>query len=324
MSMRCKVATSVLMWLLGGCHAGVDAPEKAGLETSTIQISQGTLRGVAGDGVRAFLGIPYAAAPVGELRWRPPLPAAGWNGVRDASNPGASCMQTLTPAGRKPWTHEYLVQDAVSEDCLFLNLWTPLANKVEAAYPVLVWIHGGAFVEGSASVPIYNGAALAKHGIIVVGINYRLGAFGFLAHPELSVEGGGSSGNYALHDMLAALHWVRENIAAFGGDSAQVTIAGQSAGASAVHHLLAAPQARGLFARAIAQSGSGRGRAPIVLKDAEHMGLAFSRKAGAASLAELRALPASALLDIDVSVPEQGLRFAPILDGKARMSIPRC
>jgi len=312
MNMRYGVVLAAC--LLGACNAGPGGVDAVAVESVLVSISQGTLRGVMDDGVRAFLGIPYAAPPVGERRWRAPIPASAWQGVRDASQYGASCMQTLAPAGRGPWTHEYVVQDQVSEDCLFLNVWTP-AVEGESPYPVMLWIHGGAFVEGSASVPIYNGAALARQGIVVIGINYRLGAFGFLAHPELSAEGGGSSGNYALHDMIAALRWVQDNIAAFGGDPMQVTIAGQSAGASAVHQLIAAPGARGLFARAIAQSGSGRGRAPILLADAEHMGLALARKAGAASLAELRALPAQALLGIDVSVSEKGLRFAPIVDG---------
>jgi len=313
MNMRCRIA--VLVCLLGACnHAGSGKPDGTDAESATVTIAQGALRGIVDDGARAFLGIPYAAAPVGELRWRPPIPAASWQGVRDASQFGASCMQKLTPGGRVPWTHEYLVQNQISEDCLFLNVWTPPARG-DTPYPVMVWIHGGAFVEGSASVPIYNGAALARQGVIVVGINYRLGALGFLAHPELSMEGGGSSGNYALYDMIAALRWVQDNIAAFGGDPMQVTIAGQSAGASAAHQLIAAPQARGLFTRAIAQSGSGRGRAPILLADAEQMGLAFADKAGAALLAQLREVPAQMLLDIDVSVPERGLRFAPIVDG---------
>jgi len=317
MNMRFGIA--LIACLLGACGAGPDRPDGVDGDAATVTILQGGLRGVVDGDTRAFLGIPYAAAPVGELRWRPPMPAVAWQGVRDASQFGASCMQKLTPDGRVPWTHEYLVQDEISEDCLFLNVWAPVA-KSDAAYPVLVWIHGGAFVEGSASVPIYNGTALARQGVIVVGVNYRLGALGFLAHPELSAEGGGSSGNYALYDMLAALHWVEGNIAAFGGDPTQVTIAGQSAGASMVHQLIAAPQAHGLFARAIAQSGSGRGRAPILLNDAEHMGRAFADKAGAESLAELRALPAAELLKIDVSVPEKGLRFAPIVDG---VLIPR-
>jgi len=312
MNMRCGIA--LIACFLGACGGGPGKPDGVDGDAATVTITQGLLRGVVDNDARAFLGVPYAAAPVGELRWRPPMPAPSWQGVREASQFGASCMQKLTPGGRVPWTREYLVHNEISEDCLFLNVWTPAA-RTGTSCPVLVWIHGGAFVEGSASVPIYNGAALARQGVIVVGVNYRLGALGFLAHPELSTEGGGSSGNYALHDLIAALHWVRENIAAFGGDPTQVTIAGQSAGASLVHQLIAAPQARGLFARAIAQSGSGRGRAPILLADAEQMGLAFADKAGAQSLAQLRALPAKSLLDIDVSVPEKGLRFAPIVDG---------
>jgi len=279
----------------------------------TVETAQGRVRGVAMGDVQAFLGIPYAAAPVGELRWRPPAAPAPWTDALDAADFGPSCPQNLQPGGRPPWTHEYLVHGETSEDCLSVNLWVP-ANATNA--PVLVWFHGGAFVEGAASVPVYNGAALARHGIIVVGVNYRLDALGFLVHPELSLEGGGSSGNYAVHDMIAALRWVQDNIRAFGGDPAQVTISGQSAGASAVHLLIAAPKAKGLFARAIAQSGSGMGLPSLSLQEAERLGAAFMEKTGASTLAELRALPAQTLLATAASIPGlENLRFMPIVDG---------
>lgn len=286
---------------------------------SAVRVAQGAMNGTATDGVRAYLGIPYAAPPVGDLRWRAPAPAPAWKGVREATAFGASCMQGINPAGFGPWTHEYVVaQGPVSEDCLFLNVWTPAAAKATAAsgLPVMLWIHGGGFSAGSGSVPVYDGAALAKRGILVVSINYRLGALGYLAHPELSKEAGGTSGNYAVQDMIAALRWVQKNIGAFGGDPAQVTIAGQSAGSASVHALIAAPQAKGLFVRAIAQSGSGMGLPMQTLADAERGGAEFAKQAGAATLQDLRAISAEDLLKVGAGNPMAGLRFSQIVDGK--------
>ncbi|MEK7833060.1 MAG: carboxylesterase family protein, partial [Acidobacteriota bacterium] len=191
-------------------------------------------------GIRVFKGIPYAAPPVGDLRWRPPQPPKQWSGVRQADKFSDSCVQVLTRS-RNPWTKEFMVQNNVSEDCLCLNVWTGAKNANEKR-PVFVWIHGGAFSEGSGEVATYDGEELAKQGLIVVTINYRLGAFGFFSHPELTKESPHhASGNYGLLDCVAALQWVQKNIAAFGGDPSRVTLAGQSAGAIAVHSLLAAP-----------------------------------------------------------------------------------
>ena len=248
-------------------------------------------------GVTAYLGIPYAAPPVGELRWKPPQPPLRWDGVRKADKFGTSCMQNQA-GSRLPWTEEFMTQGPIGEDCLFLNVWTA-ARAPNARVPVMFWIYGGGFNEGSSSVAVYDGTELAKKGVIVVSVNYRVGPLGFLTHPELTKESEHrSSGNYGLLDQIAALQWVRNNIAAFGGDPNQVTIFGQSAGAISVASLMRSPLATGLFARAIAQSGPGLlGRnalgANATLSEREAAGLKYAESKGAHSLAELRALPAA-------------------------------
>ena len=208
-----------------------------------------------------------------------------------------------------------MTQNDVSEDCLFLNVWTPASSR-GARLPVLVWIYGGGFQEGSSEVPIYDGANLAETGLVVVSFNYRLGVFGFLAHPELSAESPHhSSGNYGLLDQVAALQWVKQNIQNFGGDPARVTICGQSAGAASVHALTASPLARSLFQGAIAQSGSGLGGFPMASKDAaEKAGVAFAEEHGAHSLKELRALSPEELMAQKQQSPS-GFRFWPSVDG---------
>lgn len=257
--------------------------------------------------VTVFKGVPFAAPPVGDLRWREPQPVKPWRGVRDATKFGPSPMQRVH-GDFLPWTVEYLVENEVSEDCLYLNVWTPRADPA-AKLPVLVYIPGGAFWEGSGAIRIYDGAGLAKQGAVVVTINYRLGAFGFLAHPELTRESPHrSSGNYGLMDQLAALRWVRANIAAFGGDPARVTAWGQSAGAFSVGALLASPESKGLFQRAIADSGLSLAALPMRdLASAEQDGAAYATELGARSLAELRAIPAERLVGPN--------RFRPIVDG---------
>jgi para-nitrobenzyl esterase len=291
----------------------------AGLATpgfaQTIATHQGQVAGAPVGAVTAYLGLPFAAPPTGAQRWRAPQPTPAWSGIRKADHYGASCMQSLTKGGFASWTQEYVIDGDVSEDCLYLNVWTKPASSPKQ--PVLVWIHGGGFQSGSGSVPIYDGSALAARGMVVVTINYRLGVFGFLAHPDLAAEAG-SSGNYGLLDMIAALKWVRENIAAFGGDPDQVTIAGQSAGAMAVHSLVASPLAKGLFVRAIAQSGSGGFGGPTTLVEtAQADGINYARQAGANSIAELRALPPETLMK---AAQGEGmaalLRFGPVVDSK--------
>ena len=284
---------------------------------NVVKTVDGSLRGGADKGVFAYLGIPYAAPPTGANRWRAPQPPAKWMNERSATRYAASCIQTLMPDGFAAWTPEFMTPSPVSEDCLYLNVWTP-AKPGGRKLPVLFWIHGGGFAFWSGSVPVYNGAALAKKGVVVVTINYRLGALGLMAHPELTRESGiGASGNYALMDMVAALKWVHANIAAFGGDSSQVTVAGQSAGARSIHNLIASPLGKGLFVRAIAESGSGLGGEEMSLADAEKVGQQVADAHHVRSLAELRALPAEVFAAPSPgSPPPPGppLRFAPVID----------
>jgi len=287
----------------------------------TVRVQQGDLHGARQGGVDAYLGIPYAAPPVGADRWKAPGPVAAWSGTRDATRFGASCAQ-LSTGSFGPFTTEYVEVGKTSEDCLYLNVWT--GAKRGERRPVLFWIHGGAFLGGSGSVPVYDGAALAKRGVIVVNINYRLGVFGFLAHPELTREAG-ASGNYALMDMIAALRWVHDNIAAFGGDPARVTIAGQSAGSAAVHDLIGSPEAKGLFVGAIAESGSGLGGAMGVmpLKAAEAAGGQFAASLGANSIADLRKVPADRLMQAAGGNPMTAkFHFGPIIDGHVLVADP--
>lgn len=258
------------------------------------EVEGGKIEGVHEGALTVYKGVPFAAPPVGSLRWRDPQPVVPWTGVRRADRFAPACMQRgVSMPGETP--------PEISEDCLYLNVWTPAAGA-NAKLPVLVWIYGGGWQNGSASMPLYWGDALAKRGVVVVTIAYRVGAFGFLAHPELSRESAHhSSGNFALLDQIAALRWVQKNIAAFGGDPARVTIAGQSAGSMAVSILMASPQARGLFARAIGQSGGFFEPVQIapgyLLANAERNGEAFATSLGARSLAELRALSAEKILD---------------------------
>ena len=212
--------------------------------------------------VTVFKGIPFAAPPIGDLRWRPPAAPASWQGVRKADEFGASCMQPVH-GDFLPWTKEFLIQNRISEDCLYLNVWSPKLSAT-ADLPVVVFIHGGAFNEGSGSIAVYDGTNLASTGLVVVTINYRLGVFGFLAHPELTAESSvQASGNYGLMDQIAALKWVQFNIQQFGGNPSRVTLWGQSAGAFSVAALIASPEAKGLFQRAIADSGIGIAGLPI-------------------------------------------------------------
>ena len=292
-------------------------------QLTQTRVAEGALAGKTEGAVTAYLGVPYAAPPTGDLRWKPPQTAASWQGERKAQQFAASCEQALTPNGFGPWTKEYVVDGAVAEDCLYLNVWTP-ARIGKERLRVLFWIYGGAFNSGSGSVPIYNGAALAAKGIVVVNVNYRVGVYGFLAHPELTAESPKhASGNYGLLDQVAALRWVKTNIAAFGGDPGRVTIAGQSAGAASVHFLIASPLAKGLFAQAIAESGSGMGLRTPDHAEAEGVGRRLSTEGGdALTLPQLRRLTATEidkrLAGMAGSNPAAGppaLPFAPCVDG---------
>jgi para-nitrobenzyl esterase len=260
--------------------------------TDTIKVDGGQIAGVAADGVRVFKGIPFAAPPVGDLRWKPPQPVVAWTGVKSADTFGPQCPQTPYPAG-SPYTMEAA---SMSEDCLYLNVWTTArAPGDNVKRPVMLWIHGGAWTRGSASVVTYGGAALAKKGVVVVTTNYRLGPLGFLAHPELTAESPQhSSGNYAILDHVAALKWVQKNIAVFGGDPSNVTIFGESAGSWSVNTTQATPLAKGLFHKAIGESGAQFART-ATLSQAEQGGLAMAKAVGADSLKALRAVPAEKL-----------------------------
>jgi para-nitrobenzyl esterase len=267
--------------------------------------------------VESFLGIPYAAAPVGALRWRPPRPAAAWSGVRAAKEFGADSVQN------RPSWDATASGGPVSEDCLFLNVWRP-AGRAREPLPVMVWIHGGGFVMGSSSQPVLDGSAIASRDVIVVTFNYRLGRFGFFAHPALSAaQHDELLGNYGLMDQIAALRWVKRNIAAFGGDPGNVTIFGESAGGTSVLQLMAIQVARGLFHRAIAQSSGGRDSWPSISAathrpSAEAIGERFAREAAAAeaSPAALRALPADLLRgDLDLVNLCPDTYSGPMFDG---------
>src|SRR5215472_5495564 len=224
----------------------------ANAEISETDVTGGHLAGVSADGVVSFKGIPFAAPPVGPLRWRSPQPVKSWTGVKQASSFAPGCMQNSGQAGR------FGAPPALSEDCLYLNVWTP-AKTASDKLPVMVWIYGGAFAAGMTSIPTYDGTHLAEKGVVLVSVAYRLGAFGFLADPELTRENGGSSGDFGLEDMIAGLKWVKNNIAKFGGDRSRVTIFGESAGGIAVSMLSASPMAKGLFHGAISESGGNFG-----------------------------------------------------------------
>ena len=298
--------------------------------TSEVKTKLGILRGVTDGDVIIFKGIPYAMPPVGKFRWRPPQPVIPWTGVRDASKFGANCAQG-------GWgTAPDKIQDGSSENCLYLNLWAPAGTKAEAKLPVMVWIHGGGFTGGSGSSPQNFGGQFTKQGVILITINYRLGRLGFFAFPALSKEHlDEPKGNYGYMDQIAALKWVKENIAAFGGDPNNVTIFGFSAGGVSVHSLMTIPSAKGFFQKAISESGGGRdgvltGRPlnkesadSLYPVSAETIGVNFARKHGiegtdAAALAKLRALNVEEIVDGGQETDGQGgprIYSGPILDG---------
>lgn len=287
--------------------------EKNGIVT----IADGLLQGKRCErepAVWAFLGIPYADAPVGENRWRRPQPVRPWQGVRDATKYAPDCPQVTLPKGSF-YQVEFYPNEKIMDEAqgLALNVWSPA--KAGEKLPVLFWIHGGGFREGSGGALQFIGETMAAKGIVVVTINYRMGALGFMAHPELTREQGGVSGNYAFWDQIAALRWVQKNIAAFGGDPEKVTIDGQSAGAMSVTALVAAKeQTAGLFRAAIAQSGTvmGRARVGATLRDAEEQGLKLQEALGCRNLEEMRACTPEQIME---ATDAAGLWFRPIVDG---------
>jgi para-nitrobenzyl esterase len=281
-------------------------------QAQVVKIPQGALQGSRFGDVSVFKDIPYAAPPVGPLRWRPPGPQPAWTGVRDATAFGPACFQ---PSAKPP---------QVSEDCLTLDIWAPANLAPTQKAPVMVWIHGGAFIAGSGAEPFYDGTHFAERGVVLITINYRLGRFGFFAHPALTAaDPAGPLGNYGLMDQIAALKWVTANIAAFGGDPDNVTIAGGSSGATSVDYLMLSPMARGLFSKAIAQSGFGRSvAAPIrgTPTSGEAIGARIAGALGVtgdgpAALAALRALPAEMLNASPSGLADPEIP-APMIDGK--------
>jgi para-nitrobenzyl esterase len=316
----------VVACLLGAAGIGIAAlPVK-----QPVKVTGGLVSGAPGRdaSITAFKGVPFAAPPTGERRWQAPAPVVPWSGVKAATAFGPSCIQSIVQE-RKPWTYEFMAHNEIGEDCLHLNVWTGAASAAERR-PVFVYIYGGGFNEGSTAVPVYDGEGLAKKGLVVVTANYRVGVLGFFVHPELTKESPNhASGNYGLLDQVAALRWVRDNIAAFGGDPTRVTIAGQSAGGMSVHSLIASPLAKGLFHRAIVQSGgSSVGGGGITLRsqslaDVEANGVKFAEAKGASSLAALRAMTWQKIVE-PLPAPAAGaggapagagLRFSVIVDG---------
>ncbi len=296
----------ILLLLTAQLVAPVMAQSQKDLQ---VKLANGTLEGVAeASGVRSFKGIPYAQPPVGDLRWKEPQPARNWTGVRQANAFGPRAMQ-LALFGDMNFR-----SNGVSEDCLYLNVWTPAKSPTERL-PVLVYFYGGGFVAGDGSEPRYDGESMAQKGIVTLTVNYRLGVFGFMAHPELTKESPHrASSNYGYLDQTAALRWVQQNIAAFGGDPKKVTVAGESAGSVSVSAQMASPLSKNLMAGAIGESGSLLGTLPPVsLADAEQLGVKFADMVGAKSLADLRAMPATQLLE---ATGKPGApRFSAAVDG---------
>ena len=294
-------------------------------QAPVLTVEGGQIEGVVdAEGVAVYKGIPYAAPPVGDLRWKQPQPVQPWQGVRKCDKFGAASLQGGQEEGSFYWKEFY--QDGnpeMSEDCLYLNVWTPAAGK-DSRLPVMFWIHGGAFQNGFGHEIEFDGDAFAKKGVVLVTINYRLGMCGFLAHPLLTAENGGKgSGNYGLFDQLAALKWVKKNIAAFGGDPDNVTVFGQSAGAGSVQSLISSPLTKGYIQRAIIQSGGGLGGiiSTKSLADVAATGKAMWDASGMTTLDQMRARPADRFQEIMMNYMKQqktfnGMPYSPCVDGE--------
>src|ERR1700723_2476069 len=299
---RARRSFAAMLFLAGMADA---APAQIRTEAGSVEGSTST------DGkVQIFKGIPYAAPPVGALRWKEPQPVASWQGVREATEFGARCMQGNVFG-------DMVFRDAApSEDCLYLNVWTPKASP-DAKLPVMVWIYGGGFQAGATSEPRQDGEHLAHKGVVVVSMNYRLGIFGFFSHPALTKESPHhASGNYGLQDQAAALQWVRKNIAAFGGDPENLTIFGESAGSISVSALMVSPLSKGLIHRAIGESGAlfGRKQNPRPLADSERDGAKFAQSIGADTLEKLRAMTSQQTLEA-ATKDKNAFHFGPNIDG---------
>ena len=320
---RAFALAMVLPALLPAAPAGTSSP--------VVRIATGRVRGVERGGLTIFKGIPYAAPPVGQLRWQAPQPVKPWTGVRSATEFGHDCMQLPFPGDAAP------LRTTPSEDCLYVNVWAPA--KHARNLPVMVWIYGGGFVNGGSSPAVYSGANFARDGIVFVSFNYRLGRFGFFAFPAL-LKQGGLVGNYAFMDQIAALKWVRQNISAFGGNPHEVTIFGESAGGMSVNLLMTSPLARGLFERAMVESGGGRDNllgpppldhpGPHGQRSAVQDGVAFAQAMGikgtdAAALEALRKLPAEKIVN-NINMASMGAQrdiySGPMVDGKIMVHTP--
>jgi para-nitrobenzyl esterase len=311
---RAALIAAPLALALGGC-ATTDAAPIGNAMLVPVRTQQGLLQGAPGKiaGVTAFKGIPFAAAPVGDLRWKPAQAPVAWDGVRDGTQYGDVCVQTPAPTRFPPNAATDTANfTGMSEDCLTLNIWTP-AKAAGENLPVMVWLYGGAYNEGGGNAPFSEGDNLAAKGVILVTLNYRVGALGFMSHPELTAENGGASGNQALSDAIQAFRWLKANVASFGGDPSRITLFGESAGAAMNAGLVGAAGARGTFERAIAQSGAWMGLGIGLMPTREAMEQrtldAAQKEFGTASIAALRALPAS---DIHAKLRGQGM----IVDGK--------
>lgn len=303
------VTALVVAAAAGPAPAFATQARAADLAGGRAQVAEGMLEGLIDSGIAVFKGVPFAQPPVDELRWKEPQPALPWSGVREATRFGPRCMQ------QPVFGDMNFRSDGMGEDCLYLNLWTP-ARSASERLPVLVYLYGGGFVAGDGSEPRYDGEVMARRGVVAVTVNYRLGVFGFLVHPELTAESPHqASGNYGLLDQSAALHWLRNNVAAFGGDPARITIAGESAGSASVSALTVSPLSRDLIAGAILSSGAMVARAwPSATRaEAEAKGAAFAGSLGASSLTGLRTVPAERLLEAAGKLPM--MSFAPIIDG---------
>ena len=306
--------------------AGVLSCLALSAQAPVLTVEGGEVSGVPSEtpNVCIYKGIPYAAPPIGDLRWKQPQPVKPWKGIRQCDTFGAASLQgDLTP-GSFYWKEFYQGGDPKrSEDCLYLNVWTPAAGKPEAKLPVIFWIHGGAYMGGYGHEIEFGGDAYAKKGVILVTINYRLGMCGFLAHPLLTAENDGKgSGNYGLFDQLAALKWVKRNISAFGGNPDNITVMGQSAGAGSVQALISSPLTKGLIQRAIIQSGGGLGGiiSAKSLKEAEQQGSDMWEAVGVSTLKEMRAYPAEKFQEVLMKYMQQqksfGLPYSPCIDGE--------
>lgn len=306
--------------------AGVLSCLALSAQVPVLTVEGGEVSGVPSEtpNVCIYKGIPYAAPPIGDLRWKQPQPVKPWKGIRQCDTFGAASLQgDLTP-GSFYWKEFYQGGDPKrSEDCLYLNVWTPAAGKPEAKLPVIFWIHGGAYMGGYGHEIEFGGDAYAKKGVILVTINYRLGMCGFLAHPLLTAENDGKgSGNYGLFDQLAALKWVKRNISAFGGNPDNITVMGQSAGAGSVQALISSPLTKGLIQRAIIQSGGGLGGiiSAKSLQEAEKQGSDMWKAAGISTLEEMRAYPAEKFQEVLMKYMQQqksfGLPYSPCVDGE--------